>query len=243
MTECTSPLGTPSPCRAVDLELKHVTLGYGRTVAVRDISGRFLSGSMTAIVGANGSGKSTLLKGLLGMLRPLSGKIESRYPAAALGYLSQAVKLDPQFPITVEDFVAVGLWSHIGGLQAVAPSLAMRITQAIAAVGLQEQASRFIGELSGGQLQRMRFARLVAQDPPVVMLDEPFSGIDESTTSALLRLMHAWHAQGKTLIAVLHDSEMVREHFPQVLSLAAGAPVWRDTARAWPPTTPEEGRP
>jgi zinc/manganese transport system ATP-binding protein len=214
-----------------DLILRNVSFGYGAALAVREMSGQFASGSMTAIMGPNGGGKTTLLKGLLGLLRPLRGTVESRHPRSALGYLAQASEVEPEFPISVEDFVAVGLWSRIGGLRAVPPTLASRVAEAIAAVGLQDRASRWIGELSGGQFQRMRFARLLAQDPAMVMLDEPFAGVDERTTAALLRLIHGWHAQGKTLIAVLHDQELVRAHFPQTLLLAGQVLAWGDTCR------------
>lgn len=213
-----------------DLILDAVSLGYGAQMAVQDISGQFLPGSLTAIIGPNGSGKSSLLKGLLGLMRPLRGSITSRHPRRALGYLSQAGEVDPQFPVSVQDFVAVGLWPRIGWLGRVTPPLARRVTQAIRAVGLQGMDCRHIGELSGGQFQRLRFARLLVQDPPVVVLDEPFAGIDEATTAELLRLVHAWHAQGKTVIAVLHDRAMVRAHFQQTLALAGRVLAWGDTA-------------
>lgn len=220
----------PSHRACADLALDNVSLGYRTTIAVQGVSGQFEQGSMTAIVGPNGGGKSTLLKGLLGLMRPLRGTIESRHPRPALGYLAQASEVEPQFPISVEDFVAMGLWSHIGSLRRVSPSLARQADQAIAAVGLQQMRSRWISELSGGQFQRMRFARLLAQDPPVVILDEPFAAIDEPTTAAMLQLVHAWHAQGKTVIAVLHDREMVRKHFPRTLALAGRMLAWGDTA-------------
>lgn len=215
-----------------DLVLNHVSLGYGETVIVRDVHGKFTEGTMTAIVGPNGAGKSTLLKGLLGLLRPLRGTVESRYPRSALGYLAQASEIEPQFPVRVEDFVAVGLWARIGGLRAVSRTLARRVDEAIVAVGLQDQASHWIGELSGGQFQRMRFARLLAQDPSVILLDEPFSGVDEPTVLTLLQLIHAWHAQGRTVIAVLHDRQLVRTHFPQTLVLAERVLAWGDTRSA-----------
>lgn len=214
-----------------DLVLNHVSLGYGETVIVRDVHGEFTTGTMTAIVGPNGAGKSTLLKGLLGLLRPLRGTVESRYPRSALGYLAQASEVEPQFPVRVKDFVAVGLWARIGGLRAAGRTLARRVDEAIVAVGLQDQASHWIGELSGGQFQRMRFARLLAQDPSVILLDEPFSGVDEPTVLALLQLIHAWHAQGKTVIAVLHDRQLVRMHFPLALALAGRVFAWGDTHR------------
>ncbi|WP_244146384.1 metal ABC transporter ATP-binding protein [Comamonas antarctica] len=212
-----------------DLSLDRVSLGYGARLAVQDLSGHFARGSMTAVIGPNGGGKSTLLKGLLGLLRPLRGSIASRHPRPALGYLPQAGGVDPQFPVSVEDFVAVGLWPRIGAFGRVTPPLAERVRAAIAAVGLQGLQAHYIGELSGGQFQRMRFARLLVQDPPVVLLDEPLAGVDEATAQALLQLLQDWHVQGKTVIAVLHERERVRSHFPQTLALAGRMRGWGET--------------
>lgn len=226
-----APNAPPPQALPADLRLANLSFGYGGTVAVQAVSGRFAPGSLTAVVGPNGGGKSTLLKGLLGLLRPLGGSIERRHPRAALGYLAQAGEVDPQFPVSVHDFVAMGLWPRMGCMRRVRPLLASRIAWAIAAVGLQDLQDRHVGELSGGQFQRMRFARLLAQDPPVLMLDEPFAGIDEPSIATLLQLIQAWHAQGKTVIAVLHDRERVRAHFPQTLELAGRVLAWGDTAR------------
>ncbi len=215
-----------------DLVLRQVSLGYGGAPVLVDVSGRFAQGSLTAIVGPNGGGKTTLLKGLIGLIPTHSGSIESRYARKDMAYLAQASEVDASFPVTVEDFVAVGLWTKIGGLRAVSPSLAQRVSTALEAVGLDGHAACWMDELSGGQFQRMRFARLLVQEAPVVLLDEPFSGIDEETTQALLRLMAGWHAQGKTVIAVLHDLDVVRAHFPQTLAVAGRMLAWSETSRA-----------
>lgn len=224
-----------------DLVLRQVSLGYGGALVITGITGRFAQGSLTAIVGPNGGGKTTLLKGLLGLIPPHSGAIESRYARRDMAYLAQAGEVDASFPVTVEDFASVGLWPKIGGLRAVAPRLAQRVSAALGAVGLQGHAACWVDELSGGQFQRMRFARLLVQDAPFVLLDEPFAGIDEETTRALLRLIAGWHAQGKTVIAVLHDLELVRAHFPQTLAVAGRMLAWGETAAAL--ATPARTRP
>lgn len=149
-----------------------------------------------------------------------------------MGYLAQASEVDASFPITVEDFVAVGLWRKIGSLRAVKPSMAQRVSAALESVGLQGHASRWMDELSGGQFQRMRFARLLVEDAPVMLLDEPFAGIDEETTRALLRLIADWHARGKTVIAVLHDLDLVRAHFPRTLAVAGRMLAWGETSHS-----------
>ncbi|WP_435476651.1 metal ABC transporter ATP-binding protein [Variovorax sp. GB1P17] len=212
--------------------LHEVTLGYRSGAVVDGISGRFPPASMTAVVGPNGAGKTTLLKGVLGLIPLRKGAVECAHPRRAMAYLAQASEVDQGFPVTVEDFVAVGLWTRIGGLGAVTPPLAQRVRDAIAAVGLHGSEEAWIGELSGGQFQRVRFARLLAQDAPIVLLDEPFSGIDAPTVADLLRLIAGWHVQGKTIIAVLHDLDLVRAHFPQTLALAGRVLAWGDTAQA-----------
>lgn len=215
-----------------DLTLHEVSLGYGAAPVIVGVTGRFARGSLTAIVGPNGSGKTTLLKGLLGLVGEQRGLIETRYSRRDMAYLAQASEVDSSFPVTVEDFVAVGLWTRIGSLRAVTPSLAQRMTAALTAVGLQGHAACWLDELSGGQFQRMRFARLLVQDAPIVLLDEPFAGIDEETTQALLRLIAGWHTQGKTVIAVLHDLDLVRAHFPQTLAVAGRMLAWGETSSA-----------
>lgn len=213
--------------------MRDVSLGYGAVPAIIGITGQFLQGSLTAIVGPNGSGKTTLLKGLLGLLAPQSGSIKARYPMRDMAYLAQSGEMDGSFPVTVEDFVAIGLWTRIGSLRAVTPTLAQRVAVALEAVGLHGHAACWVDELSGGQFQRMRFARLLLQDAPVVLLDEPFTGIDRETTQAMLQLIAGWHAQGKTVIAVLHDFDLVRKYFPQTLVVAGRILAWGDTSAAF----------
>jgi len=217
---------------AAEMILHDVGLAYGQVPVVTGISGRFLQGTLTAIIGPNGGGKTTLLKGLLGLIPPCAGEITLRHPRRDMAYLAQASEIDMGFPVTVADFVSMGLWSRIGGLRGVTPCLAQQVSEAIAAVGLDGFGKRWMDELSGGQFQRMRFARLLVQDAPVVLLDEPFAGVDEETTKALLRLIAAWHAQGKTVIAVLHDLDMVAAHFPQTLAVAGHMVVWGETTSA-----------
>lgn len=212
------------------LGLQHVTLGYRGVPAVVDVNGRFPAGSLTAIVGPNGGGKTTLLKGLLGLLRPQRGRIVCAEPHSAIAHLAQRSEVDPTFPITVADFVAIGLWSVTGSLQGVTRPQALKVASALRDVGLDGAGGRWVSELSGGQFQRMRFARLLVQDAPVVLLDEPFAGVDEGTVEALLRLVVAWHGRGRTVIAVLHDRERVRRHFPLTLALDRRVLGWGETA-------------
>lgn len=214
---------------STDIVLHGVALGYRNAVAISGLSGRFAQGSLTAIVGPNGAGKTTLLKGLLGLVRPTQGWMECRWPARAMAYLSQTNEVDRGFPITVSDFVALGLWNRVGSLRAVGRPFRQCIADAIAAVGLQGFEHTWISGLSGGQFQRVRFARVLVQDAPVVLLDEPFAGIDTPTVEDLLRLIARWHAEAKTVVTVVHDLELVRAHFPRTLALAGHGLSWGET--------------
>jgi len=205
-----------------------LTLGYDRHPAVHHLSGEVASGSLTAIVGPNGAGKSTLLKGIAGALSPLGGAI-SRASGKRLAYLPQSAELDRSFPIHVYDLVAMGLWNSAGIFGRIGLGQSGRIEAAIAAVGLTGFERRSIGTLSGGQMQRALFARLLLQDADLILLDEPFTAIDARTTADLLALVQRWHGERRTVIAVLHDIETVRRAFPQTLLLAREAVAWGRT--------------
>lgn len=203
------------------IRFDNVTLGYNRHPAVHHLSGELASGSLTAIVGPNGAGKSTLLKGISGFLRPLQGVIDvSPRTRNCVAYLPQSTEVDRSFPINVYDLVAMGLWKGIGLFGKVSSQDEHRIAEAIAAVGLTGFEHRAIGTLSGGQMQRALFARLLLQDASVILLDEPFNAIDTKTIHDLLELIRQWHREGRTVIAVLHDMSMVRDFFPETLLIA-----------------------
>ena len=174
-----------------------MTLGYGRHPAVHHLQGEIAPGSLTAIVGPNGAGKSTLLKGVVGSLKPLSGRIAlSTGARTRIAYLPQASELDRSFPISIYDLVAMGLWSTSGLFGGIGSKDRARIEEAIAAVGLSGFENRAIGTLSGGQMQRALFARLLLQDASLILLDEPFTAIDAKTTADLLALVRRWHDGG-----------------------------------------------
>lgn len=197
-----------------------LALGYGGRPALEGLDLAFARGSLTAVVGPNGAGKSTLLKGLAGVLAPLAGRVERQ---GRIAYLPQQAELDRSFPIRLKDFVAMGLWAEIGAFGAIDRGRRARVEAALAAVGLAGQGRQVIGTLSGGQLQRALFARLLLQDADVILLDEPFAAVDERTTADLMAILHRWHGEGRTVLAVLHDLAAVRRAFPQVLLLAGGA--------------------
>jgi zinc/manganese transport system ATP-binding protein len=182
--------------------LRDLTLGYRERVAIEAVSGVFAAGSLTAIVGVNGAGKSTLLHAIAGILAPQRGTIDvagAELPAD-LAYLPQRDSIDRDFPISVLEFVALGGWTRIGVLGRVPPELRTQGRNALQAVGLDELADRLLGELSIGQFRRALFARVIVQDAAVVLLDEPFAGVDAATSEDLLGLMRRWHGEGRTVM-------------------------------------------
>tara|TARA_R110000851_G_scaffold206934_2_gene358936 strand:+ start:470 stop:1213 length:744 start_codon:yes stop_codon:yes gene_type:complete len=203
------------------LTFRNLTLGYDRHPVIHHLEAEIAEGSLTAIVGPNGAGKSTLLKGVIGTLAPLEGGVAlGGISRDDIAYLPQQSDIDRSFPISVRDLVAMGLWREIGPFGRVRAHHRDRIAAAISAVGLTGFEDRPIGALSGGQMQRVLFARLLLQEARLVLLDEPFTAIDARTMADLLDLVRRWHDEGRTVLAVLHDFETVRDHFPQTLMLA-----------------------
>lgn len=202
---------------------ENLTLGYERHPAVHHLDGQINSGDLLALVGPNGAGKSTLLKGLMNELRPLGGRINWPAGKPSLAYLPQRSGLNLDFPLRVADFVSLGHWPRVGAFASVNRRQRQDVDKALAQVGMEGFEKRSLDSLSGGQLQRILFARLLLEDAQLLLLDEPFAAVDEQTTSDLLDLIHAWNREGRTVIAVLHDLRQVREHFPKALLLARDA--------------------
>lgn len=214
---------------AAALSIDNVTLGYERHPAVHHLSLRIEPGSLVAVMGPNGAGKSTLLKGLAGLLKPLEGRIGG-LEQQRVAYMPQLAQVDRSFPISVFNMVAMGLWHEIGALGGLSKSQRQRCVEALGAVGLHDFRDRTLDTLSGGQFQRALFARLMLQDASVLLLDEPFAAVDERTTSELTAVLQGWHKTGKTVIAVLHDAELVRRHFDHALLLARELVAWGSPA-------------
>jgi zinc/manganese transport system ATP-binding protein len=215
------------------IRLENLTLGYERRPAVHHVQGTIAPGASLAVCGPNGAGKSTLLKGIAGLLTPLGGRIDrGGVNARDIAYLPQIVEIDRDFPVRLADFVALGgtlrngLFGRIGG------SELDRVEEAIAAVNLTGFEDRTLDTLSGGQMQRALFARLIVQNRPIILLDEPFGAIDSATTNDLLALISQWRTEGRTVVAVLHDLALARRAFPQTLLLARQMIFWGDTSEA-----------
>jgi zinc/manganese transport system ATP-binding protein len=228
---------------AAQLQFRDVTLCYDRHPAVHHLTGEVPSGALLAVVGPNGAGKSTLFRGLVGTLKPLSGSISlGGLDVRDIAYLPQSADIDRSFPLSVFDFVASGLWRQIGLFGGIGKKERAMIAQALAAVGLTGFENRGIGTLSGGQMQRLLFARVLLQNARLIVLDEPFNAIDAKTSADLLALTKRWHAEGRTVLAALHDIELVRGHFPQTLLLAREPVAWGATADVLTTENLEEAR-
>ncbi len=224
------------------MTLDNLTVSYRQHPALHHLSGAFARGSLTAVIGPNGSGKSTLLKSIMGLLRPAGGRITVQAERARTAYLAQVNDIDRSFPMSVQDCVLLGAWSVAGAWGRVSTALQARVAQAISDVGLAGFERRGLGSLSSGQMQRVLFARLMVQDADLILLDEPFNAMDSRTTAALLALVHQWHAQGRTVLAVLHDDEQVRQHFPFTLLLARERVAWGATASVLTPENLQRAR-
>jgi zinc/manganese transport system ATP-binding protein len=214
------------------IQFNDVTLGYDRHPAVHHLDGAIAPGTLLAVVGPNGAGKSTLLRGIAGILKPLSGSIvRGNVSARDIAYLPQSAEIDRSFPISVFDFTGSGLWRSIGVFGGLDQRQRAKVAEALSVVGLNGFENRPIGTLSGGQMQRMLFARVLLQDADVIVLDEPFNAIDAKTSADLLVLVQRWHAEKRTVLAALHDMEMVRANFPDTLLLARSAVAWGPTTQ------------
>jgi len=210
------------------LTFRDLTLGYNSHPAIHHLNGVVRKGSLTAVVGANGSGKSTLMKGIVGVLKPMEGAVV-RMPGVRTAYLPQQSELDRSFPARVVDLVSLGLWPKRGMLGRYTSEDRESVSKALIAVGLGGFEKRPIDTLSGGQLQRTLFARVLLQDADLILLDEPFNAVDAKTVGDLIQLIKRWHGEERTIMVVVHDLDLVRQNFPETLLLARQPVAWGDT--------------
>lgn len=203
------------------IQISQVSVYYKQLLALENVNVDIKENAMIAIVGANGSGKSTLLKTIMGQITPHSGDVTfNKYSASEVAYLPQSQSIDKQFPITVKEFVAAGAWNKIGLFKGFSRTQVSQLTACLEQVGLAQHQKHQISELSGGQFQRMLFARMLMQDADILILDEPFNSVDTQTTRDLMKVIDQCHQLGKTVIAVVHDLPLVKQFFPEVLMIA-----------------------
>lgn len=203
----------------MSIELNNLTLVYEKHPALHHVTATIESGDLLAIVGPNGAGKSTLLNALAGLTPVEQGNIKGLNPNE-VAYLPQQAQIDRSFPISVAEMVATGLWQTTNFHRSIRDKQLRQCDDAVAAVGLQGFEKRMINTLSGGQMQRVLFARVLLQDRPIILLDEPFNAIDTKTIADLTQVIKSWHKDKRTVVMVSHDLEYVRQHCPKTLLLA-----------------------
>ncbi len=208
------------------LEARDLTVAYGDLVALEEVSFAVPAGSAVAVLGPNGSGKSTLFSAAVGLLRPRAGTVAVDGRAA---YLPQHVSVERTLPVTVLDTVRMGRWGELGWLRRPGREDRALVDRALERLGIADLADRRLSELSGGQRQRALLAQAAAQDAPVLLLDEPFTGVDAPTAEAIRGLMAEWRAEGRTLLVATHDLDRAATDYDLVLALnrrvvAFGAP-------------------
>ncbi|MBA4749427.1 MAG: ABC transporter ATP-binding protein [Alphaproteobacteria bacterium] len=212
------------------LILDNITVSYQNIPAIEGVSGVFEASSLTAIVGPNGGGKSTLLKALLGLVPLRQGRVTFQdCKRRDCAYLTQTAQVDRSFPLHVSDVVAMGLCQKQGFFRPLPQDTNVQVTRALERVGLGGYEQRLLSTLSGGQFQKVLFARLCLQNAPIILLDEPFAAVDAYTIEDLIHLIQEWHDEGRTLIVVSHDIELVREFFPSTLVMVGEALAWGPT--------------
>jgi manganese/zinc/iron transport system ATP- binding protein len=206
------------------LAIHGLSVAYGETLVVEDVSAAFPAAAMTAIVGPNGAGKSSLLKASLGIIPSVAGS--ASFFGATLStmrdrvaYVPQRAGVDWDFPARAIDVVVMGMQREMGLFGRLSPKLKARAIDALARVGLSDLVLRQIGALSGGQQQRVFLARALAQQADLILLDEPFAGVDAATETAIVRVLHALRDEGRAIVAVHHDLSTVPDYFDRVLLL------------------------
>lgn len=208
------------------ITLHNVELRHGSRQILSGVSGRFETGSQTALIGANGAGKTTMLRAIAGLHPISSGSIDrDGLSARDIALLAQGSHLDRSFPITCRDVVALAA-TRLGPFRSLGKARLAATDAALDRVGLSDMASRPIQALSAGQFQRVLFARTIVQDAKLILLDEPFTAVDAATTRLLISVIQDWHTQGRTVIAVLHDMDLVQRHFPHTLLLTRHTALW-----------------
>ena len=206
------------------IEVSNLTVSYGPVPALLDISVQIPAGKLIGIIGPNGSGKSTLIKSMLGFVRPDVGSVEVFGQDVAsvkgrIAYVPQRGSVDWDFPVTVREVAAMGRYGKRRWWQDLTKEDYYLAGEALEKVRMSEFANRQIGQLSGGQQQRVFMARALAQNADILLLDEPFAGVDAATESAILEVLQDTKASGKTVVVVHHDLATAAEYFDLLLLL------------------------
>ncbi|MCH4565206.1 MULTISPECIES: metal ABC transporter ATP-binding protein [Halomonas] len=215
-----------SRATATRLRLHDLQLAQGNRTVLEHVEGSFRDGAITALIGANGTGKSTLIQGIMGMLKPIAGRVECSVPRERRAWLPQQLALDLSFPMSVEELVMTGSWPSHGALTGYCASHYRRGREIMARLGISHLAHRPLGELSGGQRQRALIGRTLMQEAELLLLDEPFANVDAETVDVLMTVLRDMAQAGATIIVVLHDMEQLARLADEVVLLASGHVQW-----------------
>jgi manganese transport system ATP-binding protein len=217
----------PRTATAPAVDVRGLTVRYGDVVALDDATAPLAAGAVTALVGLNGSGKSTLLKAVMGMVRPQSGTVTvlGRPPAQArrdglVGYVPQTEDVDWTFPVGVREVVMMGRYGRMGATRRPRAADVAAVRTALERVELTALADRQVGELSGGQRKRVFVARCLAQEAQVLLLDEPFAGVDRRSEAAITALLRDLAAEGRSVVVSTHDLQALPVLADDVVLLA-----------------------
>jgi ABC-type Mn2+/Zn2+ transport system ATPase subunit len=206
------------------LDVSDVSVGYNGQPVLEKISFSIPSGAYVAVVGPNGAGKSTLFKMLVGLLPVRSGHVTIHGQGLGrhkdcVAYIPQREEVDWRFPVTVSDVVLMGRYGRLGWLRRPSKEDHAVVRRALQQLGIENLKDQSIGELSGGQQQRVFLARAIAQEPHILLLDEPFTGIDAVTQEVTLALLEELHTRGVTILVSTHDLNLAAQRFERVLLL------------------------
>jgi manganese/zinc/iron transport system ATP- binding protein len=206
------------------LEIEDLTVAYAENPVLWDVDLNIPEGQLVAIVGPNGAGKTTLIKAALGLVPRISGRIrffpsDGEKPATDIAYVPQSESVDWDFPATVLDVVLMGRYGHLGWIRRPRSEDYEIARDMLRKVGMMDYSARQISQLSGGQQQRVFLARALAQQADLYLMDEPFKGVDARTELAIVDLLRNIQNQGKTVVAVHHDLQTVKEYFNWVVLL------------------------
>lgn len=214
----------PLPEEPARLELDHVTVAYGEHLALDNVTVQVPHGARVAVVGPNGAGKSTLFKALMGLVPLQRGQIfihgqplGSHHDCVA--YVPQREEVDWRFPVTVAEVVMMGRYGHLGWLRRPTARDRAIVQRSLEQLGIADLAERPIGELSGGQQRRTFLARALAQEPHILLMDEPFTGIDAATLETTLQVLDCLRDVQVTVLLSTHDLNLAARYFDQVILL------------------------
>ncbi|MBW3598858.1 MAG: metal ABC transporter ATP-binding protein [Planctomycetes bacterium] len=214
----------PLPKSKFAIEVENLTVSYGQTLALLDVSLNIEPGRLVGVIGPNGSGKSTLIKAILGFVHPDFGGVRlfgepAEKAKGRVAYVPQRGSVDWDFPITVREVALMGRYGHAPWWRDLRRNDRRLAVEALKMVRMEEFADRQIGQLSGGQQQRVFMARAMAQGAEILLLDEPFAGVDAATERAILDVLERTRAAGRTLVVVHHDLATAAEYFDSIILL------------------------